>query len=198
MVQLSMQARVLMIADAAYFRAEQRRFQGGDPLADWLEAEAQINRMLAHENNAATVDVNRIAIEERLLTQLNGVAVVLKSLDSATRLGQIALASALTLLFAVLAIIGASAFVVVIFWDRHRLWALASITTVFAFIALLTGWFTVHALARKPSLFSSSLAALTADRLDIRDRPILAAVASLAATSIWQRISTRAQRHHCR
>jgi len=36
-----------MVAEAAYFRAEQRGFQGGDPAADWLEAEAEIETMLA-------------------------------------------------------------------------------------------------------------------------------------------------------
>ncbi len=31
-----------MIAEAAYYRAEQRFFMNGDPLQDWLEAEAEI------------------------------------------------------------------------------------------------------------------------------------------------------------
>lgn len=35
-----------MIAEAAYFRALARRFQGGDPMDDWLAAEAEINRLL--------------------------------------------------------------------------------------------------------------------------------------------------------
>ncbi|HUW36865.1 MAG TPA: DUF2934 domain-containing protein [Rhodocyclaceae bacterium] len=35
-----------MIAVAAYFRAERRGFLGGDPNADWLEAEAEIDRVL--------------------------------------------------------------------------------------------------------------------------------------------------------
>jgi hypothetical protein len=35
-----------MIAAAAYYRAERRGFRDGDPCADWLEAEAEINRML--------------------------------------------------------------------------------------------------------------------------------------------------------
>ena len=35
-----------MIAEAAYYRAEQRSFQGGDPQQDWLEAEAEIDHML--------------------------------------------------------------------------------------------------------------------------------------------------------
>jgi len=35
-----------MIAREAYLRAEARGFQGGDPVADWLEAEAEVDRML--------------------------------------------------------------------------------------------------------------------------------------------------------
>lgn len=35
-----------MIAEAAYYRAEQRGFAGGDPVADWIEAEAQIDATL--------------------------------------------------------------------------------------------------------------------------------------------------------
>jgi hypothetical protein len=35
-----------MIATAAYYRAECRAFQDGDPVADWLEAEAEIDRAL--------------------------------------------------------------------------------------------------------------------------------------------------------
>lgn len=30
------------VADAAYFHAEHRGFEGGDPVADWLAAEAEI------------------------------------------------------------------------------------------------------------------------------------------------------------
>ena len=35
-----------MISVAAYFHAEHRGFGGGDALADWLAAEAEINAML--------------------------------------------------------------------------------------------------------------------------------------------------------
>ena len=34
-----------MIAEAAYFRAERRGFQGGCPMEDWLEAEHEINQL---------------------------------------------------------------------------------------------------------------------------------------------------------
>lgn len=34
-----------MIAEAAYYLAEQRGFAGGDPVRDWLDAEALIDDM---------------------------------------------------------------------------------------------------------------------------------------------------------
>lgn len=37
------EARLQMIREAAYFIAERRGFAGGDALADWLEAERQID-----------------------------------------------------------------------------------------------------------------------------------------------------------
>src|SRR5262245_11428947 len=40
-------ARREMIAIAAYFRAERRGFAAGDPLDDWVSAEAEIAQMLA-------------------------------------------------------------------------------------------------------------------------------------------------------
>jgi Protein of unknown function (DUF2934) len=41
-VDVTPDERHRMIAEAAYHRAEQRGFTDGDPLHDWLEAEAQI------------------------------------------------------------------------------------------------------------------------------------------------------------
>ncbi len=38
--------REAMISMAAYYRAERRGFNGGDPLADWLEAEAEVDALL--------------------------------------------------------------------------------------------------------------------------------------------------------
>lgn len=37
--------RIQMIAEAAYFRAENRNFQQGDARQDWLEAEREIDRL---------------------------------------------------------------------------------------------------------------------------------------------------------
>jgi hypothetical protein len=41
-------AREEMIAVAAYFRAEHRGFDGGDPVADWLAAEAEVDAALGN------------------------------------------------------------------------------------------------------------------------------------------------------
>ncbi len=38
--------RQRMIAEAAYYRAERRGFVAGDPMRDWLEAEAEIDAKL--------------------------------------------------------------------------------------------------------------------------------------------------------
>lgn len=44
--QVSREQWEKMIAEAAYFRALARGFQGGDPLDDWLAAEAELSRLL--------------------------------------------------------------------------------------------------------------------------------------------------------
>ncbi len=43
---ISEDERRRMIAEAAYYLAEQRAFTGGDPDSDWRQAEVQINRMI--------------------------------------------------------------------------------------------------------------------------------------------------------
>lgn len=40
------ETRYRMIERAAYLRAEQRGFAGGNPEQDWLEAEAEVDRLL--------------------------------------------------------------------------------------------------------------------------------------------------------
>jgi len=44
----SKMSREDMISIAAYYCAEQRCFVGGDPVADWLEAESVIDAMLGN------------------------------------------------------------------------------------------------------------------------------------------------------
>lgn len=51
--KVSPEQRYHMIAEAAYFHAERRGF-GGDPAQDWLEAEAEIDRILQASGEART------------------------------------------------------------------------------------------------------------------------------------------------
>jgi hypothetical protein len=46
-VELSPELRQDMIREAAYFRAERRGFQGGDPLSDWLSSEQEVDSALS-------------------------------------------------------------------------------------------------------------------------------------------------------
>lgn len=46
-VELSPEERHRLIAEAAYYRAEQRHFLGGDPVQDWLAAEVDVAIRLA-------------------------------------------------------------------------------------------------------------------------------------------------------
>jgi hypothetical protein len=47
---LSPEDRQRMIAEAAYYLAEHRAFQGGDQTQDWLQAEQEIDRTLARSS----------------------------------------------------------------------------------------------------------------------------------------------------
>lgn len=51
-VPISTEKREAMIAEAAYYRAENRGFIGGDPAADWLSAEVEIDAWLARQQQA--------------------------------------------------------------------------------------------------------------------------------------------------
>lgn len=46
----STEKRIEMIEVAAYYRAEQRAFNGSSPMENWLEAEAEIDRMFQAES----------------------------------------------------------------------------------------------------------------------------------------------------
>ena len=43
------------IAEAAYFRAEQRGFSPGNEMSDWLDAEADVDRMLESRPAASSI-----------------------------------------------------------------------------------------------------------------------------------------------
>jgi hypothetical protein len=45
-MMVSAEQRRAMIAEAAYLRAERRGFEGGDPVADWLESEREVDALL--------------------------------------------------------------------------------------------------------------------------------------------------------
>jgi hypothetical protein len=45
-LSVSEEQRQSMIAEAAYYHAEKRGFQGGDPVSDWLAAEKEIAERL--------------------------------------------------------------------------------------------------------------------------------------------------------
>lgn len=62
--------RHFMIAEAAYYRAECRRFQGGDPVSDWLEAEAEIEAMLRGVSEPGKENTAKEAFQEKLEMQL--------------------------------------------------------------------------------------------------------------------------------
>lgn len=51
---ISPEIRYQMIAEAAYLRAEQRGFDGGDPLEDWLAAEHEVDLLLAERATQIT------------------------------------------------------------------------------------------------------------------------------------------------
>jgi hypothetical protein len=64
-------SREKMIADAAYFRAEQRGFQNGDPLKDWLQAEAEVDARLRRSGGKDYVqelDEKLAIVNEKLRT----------------------------------------------------------------------------------------------------------------------------------
>ncbi|CAG0980654.1 hypothetical protein BURK2_01821 [Burkholderiales bacterium] len=62
--------RHFMIAEAAYYRAECRGFQCGDPVADWLEAEVEIETMLRGASEPGKEKTAKEAFQEKLETQL--------------------------------------------------------------------------------------------------------------------------------
>lgn len=61
--------RYQMITEAAYFCAEKRGFVGGDPALDWLEAEAEIDRMIQQSGKEPHM-TEKQAYQQKLETQL--------------------------------------------------------------------------------------------------------------------------------
>ncbi len=59
---LTEEQRFNRVAEAAYLRAAARGFAGGDPMQDWLEAEAELIR-----------SVNAEATASKIVSQVDGV-----------------------------------------------------------------------------------------------------------------------------
>jgi chromosome segregation ATPase len=66
----SPERRYQMIAEAAYFRAEHRGFRDGDPVGDWLQAEAEIERLSWDPVGSEQKPSKKRAFQETLEAQL--------------------------------------------------------------------------------------------------------------------------------
>jgi rubrerythrin len=65
---VSAEERHRMIAEAAYFRAERRGFQGGNSVQDWLAAEGEIDKLL--EAPAQRQEAQELAAYKRMRQEL--------------------------------------------------------------------------------------------------------------------------------
>ncbi len=72
-----------MIAVAAYYRAERRGFQEGDPVADWLEAEVEIDQMFPVEPGQGMSA--KQSLQQKLEAQLEEWDEKLKEVKSKTK-----------------------------------------------------------------------------------------------------------------
>lgn len=85
------------------------------------------------------------------------------------------LVSVLVLLFVALFCLGVGVvllaiLIAVIFWDSHRLVALAGLTGTFLAGGAMAFWFARYKFRTKPKLFAASLAELSKDRQHLVDR----------------------------
>ncbi|MEO1766843.1 DUF2934 domain-containing protein [Thiobacter aerophilum] len=91
-VQVTPEERYRLIAEAAYFRAQRRGFVGGDPVQDWLEAEAEIDRMLAAGALPASVSAKQ-RFQSQLENQLRELDERIESLKVQASLARLELKS---------------------------------------------------------------------------------------------------------
>lgn len=81
--------RFRMIAEAAYFRAEKRAFVGGNVAEDWLQAEAEIDRMLKEQGRLPSMTPEEIEqrVQGTLATDPAAIAAQVRAitLDALTR-----------------------------------------------------------------------------------------------------------------
>lgn len=88
-----------MISDAAYYRAEQRGFTGGDPAKDWSDAEAEIDAQLGSESGfsklMADLDPSKIMEKfSKTISEYDFAGVDLKALLESQRKNVEALSAA--------------------------------------------------------------------------------------------------------
>ena len=69
---LSADRRREMVSEAAYFLAEHRGFNGGDPVTDWLQAEAEMDARLGETQRALDRLEERLAVVNRKLKSARG------------------------------------------------------------------------------------------------------------------------------
>jgi len=81
--------RYRMIAEAAYFRAEKRDFLGGDVAGDWLQAEAEVDRMLKEQGRLPLLPPEEIErqVQDAVATEPAAIADQVRAitLDALTR-----------------------------------------------------------------------------------------------------------------
>jgi hypothetical protein len=53
-----------MIAEAAYFRAQRRGFQGGNPVDDWLVAEVEVEHALASFEDPGPLSITQEELDQ--------------------------------------------------------------------------------------------------------------------------------------
>lgn len=58
--------------------------------------------------------------------------------------------------------------IVVVFWESHRLMALAGLAGFFLIVGVGLGWFALYRVRTRPRLFEASLAELSKDRQHLR------------------------------
>jgi Ribonuclease G/E len=73
-----------MIAEAAYLRAERRGFNGGDPVADWIEAEAEVGAALRRIERDHTLERLELAVATATKT-LDGLRTKVSKMTAAAR-----------------------------------------------------------------------------------------------------------------
>lgn len=90
--EVTSEQRYQMIAEAAYFIAERRGFGSGDPARDWLEAEAEIDRILQWQGKVADMTPKE-AFQSALELQLREIDARLEEIKVKASLAKLELRS---------------------------------------------------------------------------------------------------------